>query len=81
MFNPTGMHGNGGDSISVFFLFTPPSLSEMVLSLPWEQECKTSALLTKEHLEATGKAARRPGLCLHSFQRRLPVPKRHFLHF
>lgn len=39
-----------------FFLNSPPSHSEMFLSLPWEQECKTSALVTNEHLEATGRA-------------------------
>lgn len=37
------------------FLNSPPSHSEMFLSLPWEQECKTSALVTNEHLEATGR--------------------------
>lgn len=37
-------------TVSFFF---PPSHSEMLFSLPWEQECKTSALVTNKHLEAT----------------------------
>lgn len=35
--------------------FSPPLHSEMFLSMPWEQECKTSALVTKERFVAPGK--------------------------
>ena len=37
--------GNGNDTIS---FLSPPSHSEMFLSLPWEQGCKTSALVTSK---------------------------------
>lgn len=46
-----GKESRGNRSDSIFF--PPPSHSAMFLSLPWEQECKTSALMTNKHLQAT----------------------------
>lgn len=42
-----------------YLLSFPPSHSEMFLSLPWEQECQTSALVTNKHLEAAGERIER----------------------
>lgn len=42
-------------TMTVSLLSFPPSHSVMCLSLPWEQERETSALVTNKHVEAAGK--------------------------